>query len=154
MSSSIHTALLEGTYLLQAFIAGLEVSQLYFFNTERYTHHLFNYLTVAIAPILALALLLTVLTQLRLSSPTRQQTLRIEFIKSGLVTILWVWLVVWSWDFWGNRSGHGTVHKIVSTVVSLVFAGGIYYSTLFVALRRERGGRISLRDEAGSLLPH
>ncbi|KAG4443282.1 hypothetical protein IFR05_001226 [Cadophora sp. M221] len=123
MTSSIHTALLEGTYLLQAFIAALEVSQLYFFNSDRYNHHLSGYLTHAISPILALALLLTVLTQLRLSSPTRKQTLRIELIKSALVTILWVWLVVWRWAFWGNRSGHGLVGGIVGTVVSLVFAG-------------------------------
>ncbi|KAH7317706.1 hypothetical protein BKA65DRAFT_515025 [Rhexocercosporidium sp. MPI-PUGE-AT-0058] len=154
MPSSIHTALLEGTYLLQAFIAGLEVSQLYFFNSDRYRHHLTGYLAHAISPILALALLLTVLTQLRLFAPTRKQTLRIEFIKSGLVTVLWVWLVVWSWVFWGNRSGQGLVGRIVGTIASLIFAGGIFYSTLIVAWRSEHGGRISLRDEAGSLLPH
>ncbi|OWP00080.1 hypothetical protein B2J93_8651 [Marssonina coronariae] len=153
MPSTIREAALEATVLLQAFVAGVASLQFYWFFDLNHNYHWTGYETRYIAPLLALALLLAVLAQLKLSSPNRKQTLQLEFTKTGLATLLWAWFQVSSWVLWGDRGAK--VHRAVETVLSFVVTGLIFYSTLFVAWRRERrGGRISLRDEAGSLLPN
>ncbi|KAI9050542.1 hypothetical protein LZ554_005703 [Drepanopeziza brunnea f. sp. 'monogermtubi'] len=145
MPTTIKEAALEATILLQAFIAGIQTLQ--FLRDWAGNHNYHQAGTRLMAPLLSLLLLFTLLTQLKLSSPNRKQTLRLELTKSGLVTVLWAWSLVWSLVIRSSVSG------IVETVVSLVVLGIVFYSTLMVAWRT-RDGRISLRAEAGSLLPH
>jgi hypothetical protein len=46
-------------------------------------------------PILYLIVLFAALVQVRVkSSATKKQNLTLEFLKSGIVTVLWVWLLV------------------------------------------------------------
>ncbi|EKD21450.1 hypothetical protein MBM_00563 [Drepanopeziza brunnea f. sp. 'multigermtubi' MB_m1] len=117
MPSTIKEAALEATILLQAFIAGIQTLQFYWDWAGNHNYHQAGYETRLIALLLSLLLLFIVLTQLKLSSPNRKQTLRLELTKSGLVTVLWVWSLVWS------LVRGSSVQRTVETVASLVILG-------------------------------
>jgi len=76
-----------------------------------------------VSPTLWTALLLTVLTQIRVKSQaSAREILKIELVKSGIVTIFWVW---WTLDYvltMGQTSGPVSIlHQVVCIGAVLVF---------------------------------
>jgi len=145
--------LLEGAYLLQAFLAAIEVlqiSSLFYWGYTPYSPNVYSYIVHSLGPLLALLLLFTILVQIKTPSPTRKQTLRFELLKSLIVSIFWVWLLIssiirWHWD---------PYYHLATIVLSFLFVCVVFYSTLWVSLRKEPHPGAAVRGEAESLLPH
>ncbi|KAE9370703.1 hypothetical protein N431DRAFT_379335 [Stipitochalara longipes BDJ] len=141
--------LLEAAYLLQAFVAALEALQIQTLLVYGYVRGVYSFVVHSVGPFLGLLLLFTILVQIKTPSPSRQQTLRFELVKSTIVSILWVWFLVstivgW-WDPYFN---------IANIILSFLFISVVFYSTLWVSLRKERNAGAAVRGEAQSLLPH
>jgi hypothetical protein len=145
MPSSTSQALLEAAHLLQAFVAALESWQItsllhlpYSVYNFMYSHLLPSarpptpHLSLinktippsikSLAPLLAFLLLYTTLVQIRLTSPSRHLTLRLELLKSAIVTALWLWLLISSVvGYWGNP-----YYRLVNCVLSFLFIWSVY----------------------------
>ena len=92
-----------------------------------------------VGPIFAFVLLFTIFVQIKLSSPNRKQTLRLELVKSTIVSALWVWMLVssilasddgLSGPYPFPSYGHGW-YKFVNVVVSFFFITFVPPSLLF-----------------------
>lgn len=163
MSSPLQKALIEATILFQIFVAGLHTARgLATFASFTYLHYETPYLFIAftLIPILWIIVLLTALTQIRLkNSATARQTLYIEVLKSGTVTILWVWFVVqYAVNF--SHFHHGppgqgisVFHLVFVTVVYVLFNSFVFYPTLWIGWKAAREGGISLGERIEPLLP-
>jgi len=134
--------LLEGAYLLQAFLAAIEVLQISSLFYWGYSSNVYSYMYLpstfpslipfqarltppsvhTLGPFLALLLLFTILVQIKTPSPTRKQTLRFELLKSLIVSIFWVWLLIssiigWHWD---------SYYPLATIVLSFLFVWSVY----------------------------
>jgi hypothetical protein len=137
--------LLEGAYLLQAFLAAIEVlqiSSLFYWGYAPYSPNIYSYMYLpslfpsltplqarltppsvhSLGPLLALLLLFTILVQIKTPSHTRKQTLRFELLKSFIVSIFWVWLLIssiirWHWD---------PYYHLATIVLSFLFVWSVY----------------------------
>jgi len=80
----------------------------------------------SVAPILAFLLLFTILVQIKLSSPSRKQTLRFELIKSIIVTALWVWLLISTIVDPNNRLYYPWPYALGNLIISFLFISYVY----------------------------
>jgi hypothetical protein len=80
----------------------------------------------SVAPILAFLLLFTILVQIKLSSPSRKQTLRFELIKSIIVTALWVWLLISTIVELNNHHYYPWPYALVNLIISFLFISYVY----------------------------
>jgi hypothetical protein len=70
-----------------------------------------------VAPLLGFLLFFIVLTQIRAIGRSHKLNLDFEWIKAGIVTALWIWMVVESGvDKWGSDA-----HMTVACILSIVF---------------------------------
>jgi hypothetical protein len=141
MPTTMSQAVLEGAYLLQAFVAALEALQITSLIYQPWGVYSFMYSPLSstplptltnpfrvksVAPILAFLLLFTILVQIKLSSPSRKQTLRFELIKSIIVTALWVWLLISTIVDPNNRRYYPWPYALGNLIISFLFISYVY----------------------------
>jgi hypothetical protein len=141
MPTTMSQAVLEGAYLVQAFVAALEALQITYLIYQPWGVYNFMYSPLSsthlpaltnpfrvksLAPILAFLLLFTILVQIKLSSPSRKQTLRFELIKSIIVTALWVWLLISTIVDHNNQYYYPWPYALVNLIISFLFISYVY----------------------------
>jgi hypothetical protein len=80
----------------------------------------------SVAPILAFLLLFTILVQIKLSNPSRKQTLRFELIKSIIVTVLWVWFLISTIVGPNPHYSYPWGYALVNLIISFLFISYVY----------------------------
>lgn len=145
MTPEVQVAVVEALYLLQAFAAAIvsfQIVQFFLFSRFKDAHKIVIY---TIVPLLGFIQLFTVLTQIRAIGRSHKLNVDFEWIKSGIVTALWLWLAIESGvSKWGSDA-----HMTVACVLSLLFIALVFYSTLIMAASKHRGhreGRVALPE--------
>ncbi|CZR64155.1 uncharacterized protein PAC_14052 [Phialocephala subalpina] len=117
MTPEVQVAVVEALYLLQAFsaaIVSLQIVQFFLFSRFKDAHKIVIY---TVAPLLGFIQVFTVLTQIRAIGRSHKMNVDFEWIKSGIVTALWLWLAIESGvSKWGSDA-----HMTVACVLSLLF---------------------------------
>ncbi|KAE8442153.1 hypothetical protein EG329_003804 [Mollisiaceae sp. DMI_Dod_QoI] len=137
MNQELQVAVVEALYMLQAFTAAvdaLQIVQFFLFSRFKNAHKIVIY---TVAPILGFILLFIVLTQIRFIGRSHKLNVDFEWLKSGIVTALWLWLTIESGvSKWGSDA-----HMATACVLSLAFVALVFYSTLVMAANKHRGHR-------------